>query len=104
MKTIKLLPMLLLVLFITSSSICFAQKKNDIDAKLDRYEKVTKRFCSLMQQQNEGENVYQEIDEATREFAELNQELSELIEDGKLTKKQYNRFIKITEKYEECSY
>jgi uncharacterized beta-barrel protein YwiB (DUF1934 family) len=102
MKTLKLIPVILFALLLVISQ-AHAQKKNEIDTKLDRYEKVTKRFCSLMEKQNDGENVYQEIDEATREFAELNQELSELIEDGKLTKKQYNRFIKITEKYEECS-
>lgn len=44
------------------------------------------------------------FDSATQRFAYLNQELSEMIEDGKFSKKQYNRFIKITEQYENCSY
>lgn len=101
MKTIVLLFVIILAFTILPVN-SIAQKKNDIDRKLDQYEKVTKKFCELMEQQNEGENVYEELDEVTREFAELNQELSDLIEEGKLTKKQYNRFIKITEKYESC--
>lgn len=49
-----------------------------------------------------GANVYIEHDSVTRAFAELNQELSALIEDKKLTRKQHDLFIKITEQYENC--
>lgn len=75
---------------------------NEIDIKLDKYSTSVSDFCNLMKKQNNGENVYRELDKATRDFAELNQELSGLIEDKKFNKKQYTLFIKITEKYESC--
>lgn len=90
-------------------SICFSEtiakekSKSETDLKLDTYEQVTNKFCELKEQERNGKNVYLKIDEVTREFAELNQELSSMIEDGKLSKKQYNRFSKITDKFEECS-
>jgi hypothetical protein len=54
MKTLKLIPVILFALLLVISQ-AHAQKKNDIDSKLDRYEKVTKKFCELMNKQNEGQ-------------------------------------------------
>lgn len=77
-------------------------KVNSIDSKLSQYQKVTDKYCNLIEKQNNGENIYQELNNVTVEFAELNQELSAMIENGKFSRKQYDKFIKITEKYESC--
>lgn len=54
MKTLKFIPVILFALLLVISQT-HVQKKNDIDSKLDRYEKVTKKFCELMNKQNEGQ-------------------------------------------------
>ena len=76
--------------------------KNSVDGKLDQYSTVTNTYCSLIAKQNNGANVYMALNDATIAFANMNQELSGMIENRKFSKRQYNRFIKITEKYEGC--
>lgn len=75
---------------------------NSIDSKLDDYQSATNKYCEMMRRQNNGENVYEALNNATMRFAELNQELSGMIEDKKFSRKQYDRFVKITDQYSGC--
>ena len=74
-------------------------KTNSYDEKLDNLQKALDNWVIYAKKNRDGENVYQQLDKATRAFAEQYESISQDSENGKLSKKQYDRLIKIYDKY-----
>ena len=74
-------------------------KGNIYDTKLNNLQNALENWINYAKKNRNGDNVYQELDNATRSYMQKYEELSEASSEGKISKTQYKRLVQIYEKY-----